>query len=78
MHPLKQKALLVFFAAAQCLVLYALWPQTKYLLAKKFCIQSPKNTVSKRQKPALLLTAIFNVRRKQKLKQLIVLHCRRI
>lgn len=72
MHPLKQKALLVFFATAQCLVLYALWPEAKSALQRKICIQQ-KIAAKKRLNNRLLLTAIFNVRKRQKLKKLLVL-----
>jgi len=87
MHILKQKIVPIFFIASQCLVLYALWPQTKYLLQKKNLRYAHPSTPStpykmkranqnkliKKQNSALFIAALFNIRKKQKLKKLVVL-----
>jgi len=71
MQTLKRNIVPIFLLVVQCFVLYKLWPHVTYVLQKKIC---KKNIVYKQEKkrdPTVLLAAIFRVKKKEKLKNLV-------
>ena len=76
MQVLKTKILPIFFIAVQCLVLYSLWPQIKYSLQQKIYPSPKKINTSPEKKidPSLILTAVFSIKKKQKLKSILALY----